>query len=156
VTSFAYLRAFGNAAGRPLAMLADRQEYLPRLWHFAAAGSGTDANVVASSADCPRSEMVFERLAPSCYLSQPFSILLEQRASASQDLDELPAEDMLRAVLDISEVYAEICETAERIVASSPRELDHGKKAQVKNTQVKKAQVKKADGKRADGMSAGG
>jgi hypothetical protein len=72
--------------------------------------------------------------------------LLEQSASASQAfdeqaLDEMPAEDMHRAVLNISRVYAEICETAERSVASPPRELDHGKAA---------------DGKIADGMSAGG
>jgi predicted ArsR family transcriptional regulator len=67
--------------------------------------------------------------------------LLEQSASASQALDEMPAEDMHCAVLNISRACAEICEMAERIVASSARELDHGKRA---------------DGKKADGMSAGG
>ena len=85
--------------------------------------------------------MVFEHFAPSCYLCSPFSVLLEQSVSASQTLDEIPAEDMHRAVLNISRVYAEIYGTAERIVASAPRELDHGKAA---------------DGKTADGMSAGG
>jgi hypothetical protein len=60
----------------------------------------------------------------------------EQSASIGQALDEMPAEDMHLAVSNISLFYAEICGTAERIVASSPRELDHGKKA--------------------DGMSAGG
>jgi hypothetical protein len=110
------------------------------------AASETDATLVDSSANRPRNEMIFEHVAPSCYLCGPFSVLLEQSASASQDvyeqdlyeqaLDEMPAEDMHRAVLNISRVYAEICETAERIVASAPRELDHGKAA--------------------DGMSAGG
>jgi hypothetical protein len=53
----------------------------------------------------------------------------------------MPAEDMHRAVLKISRIYAEIGETEERIVASRPRELDHDKEA---------------DGKIPDGMSAGG
>jgi hypothetical protein len=109
-------------------------------------GDPQGATLVDSSANRPRNEMIFEQVAPSCYLCSPFSVLLEQSASASQDLyeqdlyeqalDEMPAEDMHRAVLNISRVYAEICETAERIVASAPRELDHGKAA--------------------DGMSAGG
>jgi hypothetical protein len=130
---------------------ADRQEYLPRLRHFAAAGFGTDAAIVDSSADRSRSEMIFEHGPPACYLCGPFSILLEQGASASQTLDEVPAEDMHRTVLKISRVYVESCETTERIVASSPREVGHGKKAE-----TKKAQAKKAYGKKADGMSAGG
>jgi len=58
---------------------------------------------------------------------------------------------MYRAVLDISKVYAEICETAECIAASPPREWGHGKKAQ-----AKKARAKRGYGKIADGMSAGG
>lgn len=127
-------------------MLAGRQEYLPRLRGFAEAGTGTDAAIVDSSADCPRNEMIFEHLAPSCYPFGPFLVSLEQGASASQSLDELPAEDMHRAVLSISEVYAEICETAERLVASSPRQLGHGKKAQ----------AQRAYSKIANGMSAGG
>jgi hypothetical protein len=139
VTSSVCLRAFVDAAGLPFAMPADRQEYLPQLWCPAA--SGTKADVAASSADCPLGEMIFEHLAPSCYLCGPSSILLEQSASSSGALDELPAGDMHRAVLNISEVYAEICETAERIVACSPREWGHGKRAY---------------GKRAYGMSAGG
>ena len=44
------------------------------------------------------------------------------------------AEDMHRAVLKISRAYAEICETEERIVARSPRELDHGKAADGKKS----------------------
>jgi hypothetical protein len=140
------LRAFADRAGLPSAMPVDRQEYVPRLRRSAGAASGTDAALVDSSADRPRNEMMFEHVAPSCYLCSPFSVLLAQSASASQDLyeqdlyeqalDEMPAEDMHRAVLNISRVYAEICGTAERIVASTPRELDHGKAA--------------------DGMSAGG
>jgi hypothetical protein len=90
--------------------------------------------------------MIFERIAPSCYLREPFSVLLEQSASVSQAPDEVPAEDMHRAVFKISQVYAEICETAERIVASSPRELGHGQEAY----------SQEADGQEADGMSAGG
>ena len=132
---------FADRAGLPLAMLVDRQEYLPRLRRSAGAVSGTDATLVDSSANRPRNEMVFEHFAPSCYLCSQFSVLLEQSASAGETLDEMPAEDMHRAVLNISRVYTEICETAERIVASAPREFDHGKAA---------------DGKTADGMSAGG
>ena len=117
-------------------MLAVLQEYFPQLQYFSGAGFGTDAALTASSADCPRNEMIFERVVPSCYRRGVSSVMLEQSASASQALDEMPAEDMHRAVLKISRVHAEICETAERIVASSPRELDHDKEA--------------------DGMSAGG
>jgi hypothetical protein len=146
VTSVVSPRAFTDRTGLPFAMPVDRQEYFPRLRRSAGAASGTDATLVDSSANRPRNEMIFEHFAPSCYLCSPFSVLLEQSASASQDLyeqdlyeqalDEMPAEDMHRAVLNISRVYAEICETAERIFASAPRELDHGKAA--------------------DGMSAGG
>lgn len=100
--------------------------------------------------------MIFEYLAPSCYLCGPSSVLLEQSASAGWSQDELPAEDRHRAGLDISEVDAEICETAERIFASPPRERGHGKKAQAKRAQAKRAYGKIADGKIADGMSAGG
>jgi hypothetical protein len=132
-------------------MLADLQEYLPQLQYFSGAGFGTNAALTASSAVCPRNEMIFEHLAPSCYLCGPSSVLLERSASTSRSLDELPAGDMYRAVLDISEVYAEICETAERIAASPPREWGHGKKAQ-----AKKARAKRGYGKIADGMSAGG
>jgi hypothetical protein len=136
VTSVVSLRAFADPAGLPVARLVDRQEYLPRLRRSAGTASGTDASLVDSSDNRPRNEMMFEHLVPSCYLCGPFSVLLEQRASASQALDRLPAEDMHRAVLKISRVYAEICETTERSVANPPRELDHGKAA--------------------DGMSAGG
>ena len=143
MTSLVRFRAFVNVAGLPFAMLADRQEYLPRLQHFTGAGFGTDAALTDSSADCPRNEMIFEHLAPSCYLCGPSSVLLERSASASRSRDELPAGDMYRAVLDISELYVESCETAERIVASPPREWGHGKKAQ-----AKRAYGKKADGKK--------
>jgi hypothetical protein len=136
VTSVVSLRAFADRTGLPFTMPVDRQEYLPRLRRSAGAVSGTDATLVDSSANRPRNEMIFEHFAPSCYLCSPFSVLLEQSASASQTLDEVPAEDMRRAVLNISRVYAEIYGTAERIVASAPRELGHGKTA--------------------DGMSAGG
>ena len=146
MTSVVGLLAFADLAGLPLAMLVDRQEYFPRLRRSAEAASGTDATLVDSSANRPRNEMIFEHVAPSCYLYSPISVLLELSASASQDLheqdlyeqalDEIPAEDMHRAVLKISRICAEICETVEPIVASPPRELDHGKAA--------------------DGMSAGG
>ena len=146
VTSVVSLRAFADRTGLPFTMPVDRQEYLPRLRRSAGGASGVDATLVDSSANRPRSEMIFEHLAPSCYRCSPFSVLLEQSASASQALyeqdlyeqalDEMPAEDMHRAVLKITRVYAEICETAERSVANPPRELDHGKAA--------------------DGMSAGG
>jgi hypothetical protein len=141
VTSVVSLRAFTDRTGLPFATLVDRQEYLPRLRRSAGAASGTDATLFDSSANRPRNEMIFEHFAPSCYLCSPSSVLLEQSASASQAfyeqaLNKMPAEDMHRAVLNISRVYAEICETAERSVASPPRELDHGKAA--------------------DGMSAGG
>jgi hypothetical protein len=156
VTSFARPRAFVDRVDLALAMPADREEYLPQLQHFTRAGFGTDAALTDSSADCPRSEMIFEHLAPPCYPCGPSSVLLEQSASAGWSLDELPAEDMHRAVLNISEVYAEICETAERIFASPPRQRGHGKKAQAKRAQAKRAQAKRAYGKIADGMSAGG
>jgi len=149
VTSFAHLRAFVHAAGLPFATLADRQEYLPRLCGSAAAG--TDADVVDSSAERPRNEMIFEHLVPSCYLCGPSSILLGQSASTSRAPDELPAEDMHRAVLKISRVYTEICETAERIVARSPRQSGHGIRAC-----GNRAYGKQAYGKQAYGMSAGG
>jgi hypothetical protein len=116
-----------------VAMVDLRQEYLPQWWYSAQAELGTDV-VVDSSAKGARNEMIFEHLAPSCYLREPFPDSLEQSASASRASD-VPAEDMHRAVLRIYRVYAEICETKERIVASSPRKLDH---------------------EEADGMSAGG
>lgn len=81
---------------------------------------------VNGSTNGPRNEMIFERVGPSCYLRGPFSVLLEQSASAGRSLDETPAEHMHRAVSRISQVHVEICETAERIVASPPRELGHG------------------------------
>jgi nicotinamidase-related amidase len=62
-------------------------------------------------------------------------------ASASHALDEMPAEDVHRAVSKISGVYAEVCETAEWIAATTPRRLGHGKQA---------------NGKHVNGMSAGG
>jgi hypothetical protein len=71
--------------------------------------------------------MMFERATPSCYRCAPFSASAEQSASACQAPGEMPAEDMHRALSNISLTYAEISETAERIVASSPRELGHGK-----------------------------
>jgi len=114
VTSRVRLGAFVDAADLPFAMLADRQEYFPRPRRSAGPWAGTDADVVDSSANGPRNEMIFEHLAPSCYLCGPSSSLLRQSASASRALDKLPAEDMHRAVLNISRVYAEICETAER------------------------------------------
>lgn len=129
VTSLIRLHAFMNPAGLRFAMLADRQEYLRRLWRPARIGPGSDADVVAPSADRPRKEMIFEPLAPSCYLCGRSSILLEQSTSTGRALDELPAEDMHRAVLKISRVYAEVCETVLRIVARSPRQLGHGKRA---------------------------
>lgn len=137
MTSIVSLQAFASSAGLPFAMLVDRQqEYLPRLRRSAGRAAGTDAVLVDCSANCPRNEMAFERVGRSCYLRGPSSVLLEQSASAGRSLDEMPAEDMHRAVSKISQVYVEICETAERIVASPPRELGHGPEA--------------------DGMSAGG
>ena len=138
MTSVVSLQAFVSSAGLPFAMLVDRreQEYLPWLRPSAGRAAGTDAVPVDCSANCPRNEMAFERVGRSCYLRRPFSVLLEQSASASRSLNEMPAEDMHRAVSKISQVYVEICETAERIVASPPRELGHGQEA--------------------DGMSAGG
>jgi hypothetical protein len=106
-----------------------QQEYLPRSQPTTGRAIGTDAVLADCSANCPRNEMVFERVCPSCYLYGPSSALLEQSASAGRALDEMPAEDMHRAVSKISQVYVEICETAERIVASPPRELGHGQKA---------------------------
>ena len=137
VTRFVALRAYVDPASVSFVAMADlHQEYFPQLWYYAEAELGIDASVFDSSAECARNEMIFEHLAPSCYLREPFLDSLEQSASASRALDEMPAEDMHRAVLKISRVYAEICETEERIVARSPRELDHDKEA--------------------DGMSAGG
>lgn len=119
-----------HLAGRLGAMWAERrQEYLPGLRPSVAPGFGTDGVVVDSSANCSRNEMVFERPGPSCYPWRPFPALAEQGVSASQARTKMPAEDMHRAVSRISRVYAEICETAERIVASAPRELGHGQQA---------------------------
>jgi hypothetical protein len=108
------------------------------------AAPGTDATLVDSSANRPRGEMIFEHFAPSCYLCGPFSVLLEQSASADQALYEqalyeqalyeqalyeqalyeIPVEDMHRPVLKISRVYAEICEMAQRSVASPPQPME--------------------------------
>lgn len=123
------------ACAKPAGLQVDRrQEYLPRSPQEL--GGEPKPALVDSSANFLRNEMVFERIAPSCYLRGPFSVLLEQSASAGWALDEMPAEDMHRAVSKISQVDAEICETVERIVARSPRALGHGQEA--------------------DGMSAGG
>jgi hypothetical protein len=128
VTSVIGLRVFSGATNRPPAtLIARRQEYLPWLRRSVASGPGTDAAAIDSSAIRRRYEMIFERVGPSCYLSVPFAASAEQSASASRSADELPAEDMHRAVSNISQVHDEICETAERIVASSPRELRHGR-----------------------------
>jgi hypothetical protein len=127
VTSVVSLRAFASSAGLPFAMLIDRKrEYFPRLRPCAGGAAGTDGVRVNGSTNGPRNEMIFERVGPSCYLRGPFSVLLEQSASAGRSLDETPAEHMHRAVSRISQVHVEICGTAERIVASPPRELGHG------------------------------
>jgi hypothetical protein len=142
VTSCVARRAYDDPRSRRLTSSANRhQEYLPQLWYYVGAEYRTNATNVESSAHYPRNEMIFERVAPSCYLHNLFPVLLEQSASVSEAPDEMPAEDMHRAVLKISEVHTEICETAKRIVACPPRNSRHDKKA---------------DGKRADGMSAGG
>ena len=67
-------------------------------------------------------------------------------ASASHALDELPADEVHRAVSKISGVYAEACETAEWSAATTPRRLGHGN--HVNCTHV--------NGKDVNGMSAGG
>jgi nicotinamidase-related amidase len=48
-------------------------------------------------------------------------------ASASDAFGEMPADEVHRAVSKISGVYAETCETAERIAATTPRR--HGMSA---------------------------
>lgn len=127
MSSAARHRALADCLG---AMRAARgQEYLPRSRLSVAPGFGTDGAVIDSFANCSRNEMIFERVGPSCYLWRPFSALAEQGVSAGQAVDEMPAEDMHRTVSKISRVYAEICGTAERIVASSTRELGHGQQA---------------------------
>lgn len=50
-------------------------------------------------------------------------------ASASHALDELPADEVHRAVSKISGIYAEVCEVAEWIAATTPRNLGNGKQA---------------------------
>jgi nicotinamidase-related amidase len=62
-------------------------------------------------------------------------------ASASHALDEMPAEDVHRVVSKISGIYAEVCETAEWIAATTPRRLGH---------------AQHVNGKHVNGMSAGG
>lgn len=143
MTLIVALPAFANRVSLTRAMSAyPHQEYFPPPHDVAGAKSGTDGMDTESSVNRARDEMIFERVVPSCYLRGLSSVLLEQSASASRPLDEMPAEDMHRAVfLKISQVYPEICGAAERMVASSPRELDHDKEA---------------DSNIADGMSAGG
>jgi hypothetical protein len=104
--------------------------------------------------------MMFERVAPSCYPYDLFPVLLEQSASVSPAPDQVPVEHVHCAVLKINQVYAEIRETVERI-ASPPRKLRLGNKADRKKADGKTADGKivdgkLADGKIADGMSAGG
>jgi hypothetical protein len=166
VTLVVALRAFVDRSSMPFGMMVDRrQEYLPHLRRCAEARFGIDTGI-DSSAQCARNEMMFERVAPSCYLREPFSVLLEQGAPASEALGEMPAKDMHRAVPRISQVDAEICETAEHTDAGSSRKLGHGNKADGNKAGGKKAAGKIAagkiaagkiaDGKIADGMSAGG
>ena len=116
------------------------------MWYSAVVDLGTERLLVESSAKRLRNEMIFEHVVPSCYLREPFTDSLGQSASAGRAWDDMPAEDMHRAVLKIYRVCTEIGETEERIVASSPRDLDHDKEAD----------GKRVDGKVADGMSAGG
>jgi hypothetical protein len=72
-------------------------------------------------------------------------------ASASHALDEMPAEDVHRVVSKISGIYAEVCETAEWIAATTPRRLGHGQ--HVNGQHVNGQHV---NGKHVNGMSAGG
>ena len=65
---------------RPIIRDNRRQEYLPRLRPPAEGTDGTDAVRFDCSANCPRSEMTFERVGPSWYPPKPFSVLLEQSA----------------------------------------------------------------------------
>lgn len=137
MTSIVSLHAFVSSAGLPFAMLVDRkQEYLPRLRPFLGRAAGTERCLSIVPPIVHATKWHSNASAARAIFCRPFSDLLEQSASAGRSLDEVPAEDMHRAVSKISQVYVEICETAERIVASPPRELGHGQEA--------------------DGMSAGG
>jgi nicotinamidase-related amidase len=77
-------------------------------------------------------------------------------ASASHALDEMAAEDVHRAVSKISGVYAEVCETAEWIAATTPRRLGHGKQIDGKQIDGKQVNGNHVNGKQGNGMSAGG
>ena len=50
-------------------------------------------------------------------------------ASASHSLEDMPAEEVQRAVSRISGVYADVCETTDWIAATSPRKLSNGTNA---------------------------
>jgi nicotinamidase-related amidase len=101
-----------------------------------------------------RNEMVFERGSPSCYSCEPFCALVSQSrgesaclstlidafhrsrkvtylcdASASHALEDIPAEQIHRAVLKISGLYGEVHETADWIASTLPRKLGNGKNA---------------------------
>ena len=137
MTASVALRAYADSSRAFFATIVHLyQEYLPQLWYSAVVDLGTERLLVESSAKRLRNEMIFEHVVPSCYLREPFTDSLGQSASAGRAWDDMPAEDMHRAILKISEVHAEICEMAKRIVASPPRNSRHDKKA--------------------DGMSAGG
>jgi hypothetical protein len=68
VSSVESLRALANPAGLPFATAGDRQqEYLPPV--SAGSGSGIDAAFVDPSANRPRNEMIFERVAARAILA---------------------------------------------------------------------------------------
>jgi hypothetical protein len=69
-----------------------------------------------------RGEMIFEPSSPSCYSGG---------ASAGHALDEIPADDVHRAISKISGICAEVFETDDWIEQTLPRNLGYGKNAGV-------------------------
>jgi hypothetical protein len=72
-----------------------------------------------------RNEMIIERGGPPYYSREPFAAF----ASATHALDEMSADDVHRAVSTISDVYADVCDSAEWIAATTPQRLGNGKQA---------------------------
>jgi nicotinamidase-related amidase len=77
-------------------------------------------------------------------------------ASASHALDEMAADEVHRAVSKISGVYAEVCETAEWIAATTPRKLGNDRRGNGNLGSGNLGNGNLGNGNLGNGMSAGG
>ena len=156
MTSVVSLRAFANSASVPVLVPVDmQQEYLakPRLLALPEADAALAncrrlvdharriglpvafVRMVGESAFFNRATPSSAGSKSSCLSTLIDAFHRRQKvtyicdASASHALDELPADNVHRAVSKISGIYTELCEAARWIAATMPRNLGNDKQA---------------------------